>query len=69
MLNIGLDLWFVIGLEQGAAGAAEATVIAQYVSGIGITVYALLRVPCLKISGEEVQCHWQDKQVWENWET
>ena len=26
-LNITLDLWFVLGLDRGAAGAAEATVI------------------------------------------
>ena len=36
VLNILLDLWFVLGLERGVAGAAEATVIAQYVSGVGI---------------------------------
>lgn len=48
VLNIVLDLWFVIGLERGVAGAAEATVIAQYVSGIGITVYALMRCPQLQ---------------------
>ncbi len=40
-LNIILDLWFVIGLERGCAGAAEATVIAQYVSGIGILIYTI----------------------------
>ena len=39
VLNIILDLWFVAGLGRGVAGAAEATVISQYVSGIGITVY------------------------------
>ena len=39
VLNIVLDLWFVLGLHRGVAGAAEATVIAQYVSGIGIAVY------------------------------
>ena len=44
-LNILLDLWFVLGLGRGVAGAAEATVIAQYVSGLGITVYALVRCP------------------------
>ena len=38
-LNIVLDLWFVLGLKRGAAGAAEATVIAQYVSGVGILLY------------------------------
>ena len=44
-LNIALDLWFVLGLGRGVAGAAEATVIAQYVSGVGITLYALARCP------------------------
>ena len=47
LLNIGLDLWFVIGLKWGVAGAAEATVIAQYVSGIGITIYTLVKFPHL----------------------
>ena len=45
VLNIALDLWFVIGLDRGVVGAAEATVIAQYVSGIGIVVFALTRFP------------------------
>lgn len=45
VLNIGLDLWFVIGLGRGVAGAAEATVIAQYLSGIGIAAYTLARFP------------------------
>ena len=45
VLNIALDLWFVIGLNRGVAGAAEATVIAQYVSGIGIAAYTLVRFP------------------------
>lgn len=44
-LNIALDLWFVLGLGRGVIGAAEATVIAQYVSGVGITLYALARCP------------------------
>lgn len=47
-LNVALDLWFVLGLNRGVAGAAEATVIAQYVSGIGIAAYALLRCPLLR---------------------
>ena len=41
VMNIGLDLWFVVGLERGVAGAAEATVISQYVSGVGILLYTL----------------------------
>ena len=44
-LNIVLDLWFVAGLGRGVAGAAEATVIAQYVSGLGIALYTAVRFP------------------------
>ena len=48
VLNIALDLWFVIGLKRGVAGAGEATVIAQYLSGVGIAVYALKGYPQLR---------------------
>ena len=44
-LNILLDLWFVLGLGRGVTGAAAATGIAQYLSGLGITAYALARCP------------------------
>ncbi len=40
-LNIGLDILFVAVWKQGAAGAAAATVIAQYLSGAGIALYTL----------------------------
>lgn len=45
VLNIVLDLWFVIGLNRGVAGTAEATAAAQYLAGIGIAVYTLARFP------------------------
>ncbi len=45
VLNIVLDLWFVAGLNRGVAGAAEATVISQYVSGIGIAMYTWIKHP------------------------
>ncbi len=47
VLNIVLDLWFVAGLRRGVAGAAEATVLSQYVSGIGIAVYTVRKFPSL----------------------
>lgn len=43
ILNIVLDLIFIVKFNLGVAGAAEATVISQYVSGMGITIYALLK--------------------------
>ena len=57
VLNIILDLWFVIGLERGVSGAAQATVLSQYLSGLGIMLYTLVnhkqvrairKIGCLK---------------------
>lgn len=48
VLNIALDLWFILGLRWGVSGAAGATVIAQYVSGAGIAIYALLHCQQLR---------------------
>ena len=39
---------YFIGLNFGVAGAAGATVIAQYVSGIGIMICALIKCPQLR---------------------
>ena len=43
LMNIGLDLLFVPVFQWGIEGAAIATVIAQYVSGIGILLYFLTK--------------------------
>ena len=45
LLNIFLDLWFVLGLGRGVAGAAEATVISQYISGLGIALHTWCKRP------------------------
>lgn len=37
--NIALDLLFILQFKWGVIGAAAATVIAQYLSGIGIMIY------------------------------
>lgn len=50
VLNIALDLWFVLGLGRGIAGAAEATVISQYIAGVGIALYAWRKCPLLRPS-------------------
>lgn len=41
LLNVGLDLWFVCGLEMGIFGAALATIIAQLIAGVGCLLYAI----------------------------
>ena len=58
VLNIVLDLWFVAGLNRGVAGAAEATVISQYVSGIGIAVYTWVKCPELIRKDRAVCLRW-----------
>lgn len=55
LVNIGLDLLFVITFEMGAGGAALATVIAQYISGIGVALYTLLKCPVFRISREHMR--------------
>ncbi len=55
LLNIGLDLLFVLVFDRGVKGAAEATVIAQYVSGAGISAYSLKRLLYLKFKKGEVK--------------
>ncbi len=59
LMNIGLDLWFVVGLKRGAAGAAEATVISQYVSGVGLAAFYWLRFPWLRIKREHMRMRWE----------
>ena len=63
ILNIALDLWFVIGLKRGVTGAAEATVIAQYLSGIGIAIYTLVKYPMVRSIGDIHAL--KKKRIWE----
>ena len=49
VMNIVLDLWFVLGFHWGVAGAAFATVLSQYVSGIGLAVYTYWKTPEFRI--------------------
>ena len=40
----------MLGLGRGIAGAAEATVISQYIAGVGIALYAWRKCPLLRPS-------------------
>ena len=48
-INVGLDLLFVLVFHWGVAGAAWATVIAQFISAIGSILFALSRNPYLRL--------------------
>lgn len=51
VLNIVLDLMFVVRLHMGVAGAAWATVLSQIVAGAGIFAYTWAREPGLRFFG------------------
>lgn len=55
ILNIILDLLFVLKFHWGVQGAAGATVFSQYVSGIGICIYAYAKVKDIRITKEDMQ--------------
>lgn len=52
-LNIGLDLFCIINLKMGVAGAAVATVVSQLISGILCLVYIYKKFEILHITREE----------------
>nr|WP_318685463.1 MATE family efflux transporter [uncultured Acetatifactor sp.] len=52
-VNIVLDLFFIINLNMGVAGAAWATVIAQGVSGVSCLLFMIKKFELLHIQKEE----------------
>ncbi len=53
LINIALDLLFVLSFHWGVVGAAQATVIAQYASGLGILFYTLFCRKDLSVSSAD----------------
>ncbi len=53
IVNIGLDLFFIIVLKLGVAGAAWATAIAQVVAGVGCLWYMIKKFDILHIRKDE----------------
>lgn len=45
IINIILDIIFVVSLNMGVAGAAWATIIAQCFSAIAIAIYSFIKIP------------------------
>ena len=55
VLNVGLDLLFIIVFRWGVAGAAIATVSAQLISTLGCFAYAFSKYPELRLHQEDWQ--------------
>lgn len=53
LINVVLDLVFILYAGLGVAGAALATLISQLISGIGCLIVMKKQFPILKMSGEE----------------
>ena len=53
VLNVGLDLLFILSFHWGVAGAAVATVAAQLISTLGCFVYAFVKYPELRLHRED----------------
>lgn len=54
-LNIMLDLLFVLVFHWGVWGAGFATSIAQWLSGLGLFLYAMIRVPELRVGRQHMR--------------
>lgn len=53
MLNVGLDLLFIVPLNMGVRGAALATVIAQGISAVLSGLYLYINYPQLRLKRED----------------
>ena len=60
VLNVGLDLLFILAFRWGVAGAAIATVTAQLISTVGCFIYAFTRYPQLRLHREDWRVSWYD---------
>lgn len=62
ILNVLLDLVCVLILHWGVKGAAIATVFSQFISGIGITAYTIIKFPQLRPNKNDM--HWNKHNLY-----
>ena len=60
VLNIGLDLLFIVSFRWGVAGAAIATIMAQLISTTGCFLYAFIKYPKIRLRREDWQITGRD---------
>lgn len=55
IINVVLDLLFIINFHMGVAGAAYATIISQAISAVGCIIYAVLHNPYFRLQQEHLR--------------
>ncbi len=60
VLNVGLDLLFIVVFKMKYTGAAAATVISQFVAGVGGLIYMLKAYPILRPHRSD----WKSFRLW-----
>ena len=58
VLNVGLDLLFVLVLDMGVSGVALATVLSQGISAILILITLMCSDSCIKLKLYRLRIHW-----------
>ena len=58
LLNVGLDLLFVLVLDMGVSGVALATVLSQGISAILILITLMISDSCIKLKLYRLRIHW-----------
>lgn len=58
VINIILDLYFILSLGWGIEGAAWATVIAQGISAVGLLIFTYLKRPELRLTKADLHFDW-----------
>ena len=58
LVNVGLDLLFVLVLDMGVSGVALATVLSQGISAILILITLMFTDSCIKLKLYRLRIHW-----------
>ncbi|MDE5911610.1 MAG: MATE family efflux transporter, partial [Clostridia bacterium] len=59
VINVGLDLLFIVVFKMGVAGAGWATVISQLISGVACAVYMFKKYEILRLSRRHFKMTWK----------
>ena len=55
IVNIILDIVFIVPFDMGVGGAAYATIIAQIISAIGLALYCIRKIPIIRLERKHFQ--------------